>query len=123
MRTSAAPDPPTDPVLRCGNGRPITARRYNTIFDRARTCLDWADCTPVSAHVLRHTAITAVGRLAGYPAAQAFAGHTPPSVTGLYMQASIQDLATAIAILTGQPHPLAQPASTEGTRRCHRQAR
>jgi integrase len=56
-----------DNVFRTATGAAMSARRYDTIFDRARTCIDWADRTPVSAHVLRHTAITAVGRLAGYP--------------------------------------------------------
>ena len=65
------------PVFRTTDGRPMSARRYDTLFTHARSCLDWADRTPVSAHVLRHTAITAVGRLAGYPVAQAFAGHAP----------------------------------------------
>jgi hypothetical protein len=37
-----------------------------------------------------------VGRLAGYPVAQAFAGHAPPSVTGTYLHATIGDVATAI---------------------------
>jgi integrase len=97
---------PEDPVFRRRDGIPITARRYNTIFDRARSCLDWAQRTPVSAHVLRHTAINAVARLAGYPVAQTFAGHTPPHLTGRYLQAN----------LTGQPHPLAPAA----TRPCHR---
>ncbi|MEY2448125.1 MAG: hypothetical protein QOH79_1601, partial [Acidimicrobiaceae bacterium] len=81
-----------------------------------RTCLTWADRTPVSAHVLRHTAITAVGRLAGYPVAQAFAGHAPPSVTGRYLHASLAEIAAAIATLTGEPHPLADsPRRVVGT--------
>ena len=73
---------------------PITARRYNTIFDRAHPSLPWADRTPVSAHVLRHTAINAVARFAGYPVAQTFAGHTP--------------------------RHLAAPPATPGNRRCQR---
>ena len=79
----------------------------HTIFDRARPCLPWTDRTPVSAHVLRHTAITAVGRLAGYPVAQAFAGHAPPSVTGRYLHATLAEIATAVATLTDEAHPLA----------------
>jgi integrase len=98
---------PGDVVFRTARGAPLSPRRYSTIFDRARPCLDWADRTPVSAHVLRHTAITAVGRLAGYPVAQAFAGHNPPSVTGLYLQASPAEVAAAVATVTGEPHPLA----------------
>jgi integrase len=98
---------PDDPVLRTANGASLSARRYSTIFDRARTCLPWAERTPVSAHVLRHTAITAVGRIAGYPVAQAFAGHSPPTVTGRYLHATLDEIATAVAHLTGEPHPLA----------------
>jgi integrase len=98
---------PDDPVFRTTHGTPLTRRRYSRIFDHARPCLDWAVRTPVSAHVLRHTAITAVGRLAGYPVAQAFAGHSPPSVTGTYLHATPTEVATAIATLTGEPHPLA----------------
>lgn len=103
LRASARPD---EPVFRTSSGVPMSARRYSTIFDRARACLEWADRTPVSAHVLRHTAVTAVGRLAGYPVAQAFAGHAPPSVTGRYLHATLAEVATAVATLTGEDHPL-----------------
>jgi integrase/recombinase XerC len=96
---------PDSGVFRTACGTPITRRRYDIIFDRARACLTWSDRIPVSAHVLRHTAITAIGRLAGYPAAQAFAGHSPPSVTGLYLQASPAEVATAVAAMTGEAHP------------------
>src|SRR2546426_564266 len=41
----------------------MSARRYDTIFDRARTCLDWADRTPISAHVLRHGRVLDVGEV------------------------------------------------------------
>jgi integrase len=104
-----------EPLLRTSNGVPMSARRYSTIFDRARRCLAWTDRTPVSAHVLRHTAVTAVGRLAGYPVAQAFAGHTPPSVTGRYLHASIAELAAAVATLTGEAHPLAERQDRQTT--------
>jgi integrase len=107
---------PTDAVLRTRPGKAMSERRYSTIFDRARPCLPWATRTPVSAHVLRHTAITAVGRLAGYPVAQSFAGHAPPSITGTYLHATIEDIATAIAVLTGLPHPLARARHARGGR-------
>ncbi len=114
-----------DAVFRTSNGVPMSARRYSTIFGHAHTCLDWADRTPVSAHVLRHTAITAVGRLAGYPVAQAFAGHAPLSVTGRYLHASLSEVAAAVATLTGEAHPLAHAqrrhrGSTPGVSACHR---
>jgi integrase len=96
-----------DPVLRSRRGLPITRRRYNTVFDRARPCLPWAERTPVSAHVLRHTAITAVERHAGFAVAQAFAGHSASSVTGTYTRARIGEVAEAVSVLTGEAHPLA----------------
>lgn len=96
-----------DAVFRTRRGEPITGRRYDTLFAKARSCLDWAERTPVSAHVLRHTAITAIARIAGYPVAQAFAGHAPATVTGRYLHASLADIATAVASLTGEGHPLA----------------
>lgn len=99
---------PSDAVFRTRRGEPITRRRYNTIFDRARPCLAWADRTPVSAHVLRYTAINAVGRVAGYAVAQAFAGHAPPTVTALYLRPRLGDVAAAVAVLTDEPHPLAE---------------
>jgi integrase/recombinase XerC len=110
------PDDADGPLFRTRDRRPMSARRYDTIFAGARSCLDWADRTPVSAHVLRHTAITAVGRLAGYPVAQAFAGHSPPSVTGRYLHATLAEIAGAVAILTGEPHPLvARPQRSSGS--------
>jgi integrase len=99
---------PDDAVFRTSRGRPITRRRYNTVFDRARPCLPWADRTPVSAHILRHTAITAVERHAGYAVAQAFAGHSAVSVTGTYTRARIAEVAAAVAALTGEAHPLSE---------------
>jgi integrase len=95
-------------VLRGRSGRPITRRRYNTVFDRARTCLPWAERTPVSAHVLRHTAITAIERHAGFAVAQAFAGHSASSVTGTYTRARLAEVAAAVAALTGETHPLVE---------------
>ena len=98
-----------DPILRGRSGRPITRRRYNTVFDRARPCIPWSERTPVSAHILRHTAITAVERHAGFAVAQAFAGHSASSVTGTYTRARIGEVAAAVSALTGEVHPLAEP--------------
>jgi integrase len=94
-------------LFRRSDGAPMSTRRYDTMFRRARAALSWSDRVPVSARVLRHTAITAVGRLAGYPVAQAFAGHSPPTVTGRYLHASLAEVAAAVASLTGESHPLA----------------
>lgn len=99
-----------DAVFRRHDGIAVTARDYDRLFTRARRVLPWAERTPVSAHVLRHTAITAIARLGGYPVAQTFAGHTPATVTGRYLHASMAEVAAAVALMTGERHPL-EPTS------------
>jgi integrase/recombinase XerC len=105
-------------LLRRRDGRAITGRDYDRLFAWARAVLPWAGRTPLSAHVLRHTAITVIGRIGGYPVAQAFAGHTPPTVTGRYLHASLADVAAAVEAMTGEHHPLAPPDPSPG--RCQR---
>ncbi len=89
-------------------GSALSDRTYDRIFTRAQERVSWAQRTPLTAHVLRHTAVTAVERVAGFAVAQAFAGHTPGSVTGTYTKAGIGEVAAAVAALTGEPHPLAR---------------
>jgi len=86
---------------------PVTDRTYDRIFVRVQQHVAWAERTPLTAHVLRHTAITAVERVAGFAVAQRFAGHSPSSVTGTYTKADIAEVAAAVALLTGEPHALA----------------
>ncbi len=110
-------------MFRTSNGAPLSPRRYDTLFARARPALPcpalpWADRIPVAAHVLRHSAITAIARIGGYPVAQAFAGHSPPGVTGRYIHAGPAEVAAAVAVLTGEPHPLA--SNDEARSRCQR---
>jgi len=105
-------------VFRTSSGTPITDRRYDRLFARARRHLGWDHRTPLTAHVLRHTAVTRVGRIAGYAVAQAFAGHAPPTVTGRYLHATLADVATAVAVMTGEAHPLAHPERTGLHHRC-----
>jgi integrase len=96
------------PVFRTKRGDPITRRRYNTLFDRAQEVPPWTARTPVTAHALRHTAGAAIERIAGYSVAEAFLGHAPSSVTGIYSRARLDEVAAAVEALTGEPHPLAQ---------------
>ena len=96
------------PVFVNKRGGPLTRKHYNNLFDRAQAALPWTRRIPATAHVLRHTAGTAVERVAGHAVAQGFLGHEPNSVTGLYTKARIEEIAAAVAVLTGEPHPLAQ---------------
>ncbi len=59
---------------------PVSDRTYDRIFRRVQARIAWSERTPLTAHVLRHTAITAVERTAGFAVAARFAGHTPGSV-------------------------------------------
>jgi len=87
--------------------RPLTGRRYDTLFQRVQATLPWADQVAFTAHGLRHTAGTLVERLAGTQVARRFLGHADRTVTDTYTDASEAEVAAAVARLTGQPHPLA----------------
>jgi integrase/recombinase XerC len=93
----------SDKVFRTRQGRPITRRRYNTLFDKVQAALPWSVRTPITAHVLRWTGGTAVERIAGEAVAEAFLGHKPAT----YTRAMIGEVAAAVAVLTGEAHPLA----------------
>jgi integrase len=103
--------PPDGQLLRYRDGRPITRRRYDHLWTRIGRHLPWAAAQQISTHWLRHTTLTWVERHFGYGVAHAYAGHTDgrndPGVTATYIRADIQEVAAALAALTGEPHPLA----------------
>ncbi len=102
-------------LLRYGNGRPLTYRRYDHVWRRIGRHLPWVAAQQVSTHWLRHTTLTWVERTFSYAVARAYAGHTGRNDIGTtmtYVRAEIQEIATALAALTGEPHPLANPATT-----------
>jgi len=96
-------------LLRYANGRPITTRRYDHLWERIGTHLPWVATQQISTHWLRHTTLTWVERNFGYATARAYAGHTDSGnvgTTATYIRANLHEVATALATLTGQPHPL-----------------
>jgi integrase/recombinase XerC len=98
-------------LLRYINGRAITSRRYDHLWVRIGTHLPWAATQQVSTHWLRHTTLTWVERNFGYATARAYAGHADSGnvgTTATYVRASLSEVATALAALTGEPHPLAE---------------
>ncbi|GIF01976.1 tyrosine-type recombinase/integrase [Paractinoplanes rishiriensis] len=104
------------PLLRYRNGRPITRRRYDYLWQRLGRYLPWVATQQVSTHWLRHTTLTWVERHFGYAVARAYAGHASTSdaaATTTYIKADIEEVASALSALTGEPHPLAAspPAS------------
>jgi len=101
-------------LLRYRNGRPLTYRRYDHVWRRIGRHLPWVAAQQVSTHWLRHTTLTWVERTFSYAVARAYAGHTGRGDIGTtmtYVRAEIQETATALAALTGEPHPLANPAT------------
>jgi site-specific recombinase XerD len=102
---------PDDPVLRYHDGRPLTGRRYDQLWTRIGRRLPWVATQGITTHWLRHTTLTWVERHFGYATARAYAGHTDKTgpATTTYIKADLAEVATALAALTGQPHPLEKP--------------
>lgn len=109
---------PTDQLLRYRDGRPLTSRRYDHLWKRIGDRLPWVAAQGISTHWLRHTTLTWVERNFGYGIARAYAGHTDKTgpATTTYIKADLQAVATALAALTGQPHPLATDLQGLGIR-------
>jgi len=105
--------PPDGQLLRYASGRPITYRRYDHLWTRIGGHLPWVATQQVSTHWIRHTTLTWVERNFGYATARAYAGHNGTSgdagVTSTYVRASVHEVAAALAALTSEPHPLANP--------------
>ncbi|WP_280202506.1 tyrosine-type recombinase/integrase [Nocardia cyriacigeorgica] len=101
---------PAEQLLRYLDGRPISRRRYDHIWARVGRQLPWVSTQQISTHWIRHTTLTWVERNFGYATARAFAAHAEPTgldgATLTYVRASIEDVAAAVAALTGEPHPL-----------------
>ncbi|WP_280464786.1 tyrosine-type recombinase/integrase [Nocardia brasiliensis] len=110
-----SPDPDGQ-LLRYRDGRPITRRRYDHIWERISRSLAWVAIQGVSTHWIRYTTLTFIERNFGYAVAQQFAVHAAPTgrvgATLTYVGASIEEVAAAVSALTNEPHPLA-PATEE----------
>jgi integrase len=103
-----------DTLLRYSDGRPLTSRRYDNLWRRLGLQLPWVAAHGISTHWLRHTTLTWVERHFGYGIARAYAGHTDSTgpATTTYIKADLHAVATALAAMTGQPHPLALTSQT-----------
>jgi hypothetical protein len=68
---------------------------------------------------LRHTTLTWVERTFSYAVARAYASHDSKAngVTATYVKADITEVAAAVAVLTGEPHPLASHPGTSAPAR------
>ncbi|WP_307834294.1 tyrosine-type recombinase/integrase [Paractinoplanes lichenicola] len=105
---------PDEQILRYRNGHCVGRRRYDHLWRRVGTHLHWVTVQQISAHWLRHTTLTWVERHFSYAVARAFAGHADSNeagTTATYVKATLQEVAQALAALTGEPHPLADDDS------------
>jgi len=102
---------PGRPLLRYANGKPITSRRYDHLWQRLGRHLPWVATQQISTHWIRHTILTWVERNFGFATAQAYAGHEDHGRGGkamaTYIRAGLPEVAAALAALTGEDHPLA----------------
>lgn len=101
-----------DLVFRGLGGDPISARRYDTITRRCAKLPFIAAMDRFGPHHLRSTAaaqIEALGHDGRGPAVkQRFLRHAPNGQSQVYGQVNLNELAVAVAIWTGSPHPLAR---------------
>ncbi len=104
-------------LLRYRSGHPITARRYDHLWQRLGRHLEWVRVQQISTHWLRHTTLTWVERNFGYAVARAYAGHNGSrdvGVTSTYVRADLTEVAAALAALAGEPHPLMDHSRERG---------
>ncbi len=92
-----------DALFRYRNGRPLTVKRYESLFDRIGPVIT---SQTLSAHVLRHTAITWVEQVAGYSVAAEFAGHVQARPTDTYIHVTPAQVAAAVCAIWADVHPL-----------------
>ncbi|MFJ9370307.1 hypothetical protein ACIRRA_38620 [Nocardia sp. NPDC101769] len=76
----------------------------------------------ITTYWLRHTTLRWVERNFGHAVAKACAGHAishANDVTTLYTRADIEEVATALATMTDEPHPLATHPGLHSHRTVH----
>jgi hypothetical protein len=100
--------PPDGWLLRYNDGRPVTYRRFDGLWVRIGQHLPGARSHQVSTHWLRHITLIWIRRNFGFAVAHAYAGHTDGagdtgSATSTHVRATLTEVATALAALTGDP--------------------
>lgn len=103
-------------LLRYKDETPITYRRYDSLFVRLGQHLPWVLRENINAHWIRHTILQWVERTISYAVARRYGGHEQRQKGGdranvgstiVYVKATLEEVAAALSILTGEEHPLA----------------
>jgi len=96
-----------DPVFRhlskgIGQGRAISSRRFDTLWQRIGTVLPWVAEKGISNHWLRHTTLSWVERSgASGSVTSKYAGHGPVNVTANYSKGRLEEIARVHELLFG----------------------
>jgi site-specific recombinase XerC len=92
-----------DAVFRNRNGKPITRKRYETIYGRLRSGLPWTQPLGVGVHFIRHTTLDDVRVVSDLRVAEAYAGHsdTAGSTIMRYSKVTFGELAAAYETIFG----------------------
>jgi site-specific recombinase XerC len=97
---------PADAVFRNRNGKPITRKRYETIYGRLRAALPWTQPLGVGVHFIRHTTLDDIRVVSDLRVAEAYAGHsdTAGSTIMRYSKVTFGELAAAYETIFGSRH-------------------
>lgn len=92
-----------DAVFRYKDGRPLTRRRFNTLFDRLDKHTTWSESLDVGPHWIRHTTLDDVRRVADVRVAQSYAGHRDEAsgAIGRYTKPTFDELVAAYEAIFG----------------------
>ena len=95
--------PNCEQVFHFDDGRCLTDRRFDTIFNRVDRVLPWAKSLGVSLHWIRYSTLTDIRMTSGERVATAYAGHGDQAggITALYTRASFAELQIAHTLLFG----------------------
>lgn len=99
----------TDAVFRFhpdkkGISRPMSARRFDTLWGRLSRNITWVAEKGVTCHWLRHTTLTWVDRAFNQSVARAYAGHSAGNVTDGYTTSTHEEIVRAHAVITGKKY-------------------
>ncbi|WP_280261932.1 site-specific integrase [Nocardia abscessus] len=103
----------THRVLRKRNGRPISYRRYDGLWNRVRENLPWARELEVTTYSITETVRANVRQLFGETVERAYVGqHHEDTAVLTHLRG---DIIEALMTITGEPHPLARTECPQGS--------
>ena len=80
--------------------RPLTAKRYETLFGRVQRTLPFANQIHLTSHQLRKTGAVAIERIAGTQVARRWLGHADRSTVDMYAGATDEEVRRAHEVWT-----------------------